>query len=165
MKATIKPKIKQSSWKIKNLSDTIDDPIADCLVMLSKIYGQPISRTALRAGLPLENNRLSVNLASRAAARAGLSSRVLARSIKQMSTLELPCILLLNPDKACVLTDIDYKEQTLTVLLPETGMGKKTVPIAELEKSYSGYAIFVHPSFDRVRDASTLEHPKHKSWF
>ena len=165
MKATIRPKNKQSNWKIKNLGDAIDDPIADCLVMLSKIYGQPISRTALRAGLPLENNRLSVSLASRAAARAGLSSRVLGRSLQQMSTLELPCILLLSPDKACVLTDINYNDQTLTILLPETGMGKQTVPIDQIETRYSGYAIFVHPSFDRVRDTSGLERPKHKSWF
>ncbi len=165
MKAVVKQKTPPSSWKIKSHSDTIDDPIADCLVMLSKIYGQPISRTALRAGLPLENNRLSVSLTARAAARAGLSSRVLSRSLKQISTLELPCILLLKPDRACVLTDISYEDQTLTILLPEAGMGKRTVPIDEIDKRFSGYAIFVHPSFDRVRDTSSLERPKEKSWF
>lgn len=155
----------KSSWKITNVSDSIDDPIADCLVILSKIYGAPISRTALRAGLPLENNRLSVGLTSRAAARAGMSSRVLSRSITQMSTLELPCILLLNPDKACVLTDIDFDTQTLTVVKPESGMGKETIDIPDLEESYSGYAIFVHPSFDRIKDTATFEQPKQKSWF
>ena len=154
-----------ASWKITNVSDTIDDPIADCLVILSKIYGQPISRTALRAGLPLENNRLSVGLTARAAGRAGLSSRVLSRSLKQMSTLELPCILLLDPDKACVLTDINYESQMLTVVKPESGMGKESLAIADLEKSYSGYAIFVHPSFDRIKDTSSLERPKKRSWF
>ncbi|MCG6931132.1 MAG: type I secretion system permease/ATPase [Desulfofustis sp.] len=155
----------ETTWKIKNVSDTVDDPIADCLVMLSRIYGQPISRTALRAGLPLENNRLSIHLTARAAARAGLSSRVLSRTIKQTSTLELPCILLLNPDKACVLTDIDFDDQTLTILLPETGMGKETVPIETIEQIYSGYAIFVHPSFDRIRDTSGIDRPRQKSWF
>ena len=154
-----------ASWKITNVGDTIDDPIADCLVILSKIYGQPISRTALRAGLPLENNRLSVGLTARAAGRAGLSSRVLSRSLKQMSTLELPCILLLDPDKACVLTDINYESQMLTVVKPESGMGKESLAIADLEKSYSGYAIFVHPSFDRIKDTSSLERPKKRSWF
>ena len=153
------------SWKISNVSDTVDDPIADCLVILSRIYGHPISRTALRAGLPLEKNRLSVSLAARAAARAGLSSRVLSRSIHQMSTLELPCILLLAAGKACVLTDIDFSAQTLTVIMPESGMGKEHLPIAELEKNYTGYSIFVHPSFDRLKDASTLERPTQKSWF
>lgn len=154
-----------ASWKITNVGDTIDDPIADCLVILSKIYGQPISRTALRAGLPLENNRLSVGLTARAAGRAGLSSRVLSRSLKEMSTLELPCILLLDPDKACVLTDINYESQMLTVVKPESGMGKESLAIADLEKSYNGYAIFVHPSFDRIKDTSSLERPKKKSWF
>ncbi len=162
---TASKKKTEASWKISNVSDTIDDPIADCLVILSKIYGQPISRTALRAGLPLEDNRLSVGLTARAAGRAGLSSRVLSRSLKQMSTLELPCILLLNPDKACVLTDINYESQMLTVVMPESGMGKETLPIADLEKSYSGYTIFVHPSFDRIKDTSRLERPKKRSWF
>ena len=162
---TASKKKTEASWKITNVGDTIDDPIADCLVILSKIYGQPISRTALRAGLPLENNRLSVGLTARAAGRAGLSSRVLSRSLKQMSTLELPCILLLDPDKACVLTDINYESQMLTVVKPESGMGKESLAIADLEKSYNGYAIFVHPSFDRIKDTSSLERPKKKSWF
>lgn len=154
-----------TAWKITNISDAVDDPIADCLVVLSKIYGQPISRTALRAGLPLENDRLSVGLTARAAGRAGLSSRVLSRSIKQMSTLELPCILLLESGKACVLTDIDADGRMLTVVIPESGMGKEQVPQAELEGNYTGYAIFVHPSFDRLKDTSGLERPKQKSWF
>jgi len=162
---TASKKKTEASWKITNVGDTIDDPIADCLVILSKIYGQPISRTALRAGLPLENNRLSVGLTARAAGRAGLSSRVLSRSLKQMSTLELPCILLLDPDKACVLTDINYESQMLTVVKPESGMGKESLAIADLEKNYSGYAIFVHPSFDRIKDTSSLERPKKRSWF
>jgi ATP-binding cassette subfamily C protein LapB len=162
---TASKKKPEASWKITNVGDTIDDPIADSLVILSKIYGQPISRTALRAGLPLENNRLSVGLTARAAGRAGLSSRVLSRSLKQMSTLELPCILLLDPDKACVLTDINYESQMLTVVKPESGMGKESLAIADLEKSYSGYAIFVHPSFDRIKDTSSLERPKKRSWF
>ena len=162
---TASKKKTEASWKITNVGDTIDDPIADCLVILSKIYGQPISRTALRAGLPLENNRLSVGLTARAAGRAGLSSRVLSRSLKEMSTLELPCILLLDPDKACVLTDINYESQMLTVVKPESGMGKESLAIADLEKSYNGYAIFVHPSFDRIKDTSSLERPKKKSWF
>ena len=162
---TASKKKTEASWKITNVGDTIDDPIADSLVILSKIYGQPISRTALRAGLPLENNRLSVGLTARAAGRAGLSSRVLSRSLKQMSTLELPCILLLDPDKACVLTDINYESQMLTVVKPESGMGKESLAIADLEKSYSGYAIFVHPSFDRIKDTSSLERPKKRSWF
>lgn len=90
---------------------------------------------------------------------------MLSRSLKQMSTLELPCILLLDPDKACVLTDINYESQMLTVVKPESGMGKESLAIADLEKSYSGYAIFVHPSFDRIKDTSSLERPKKRSWF
>lgn len=164
MKARVIQK-KPESWKVEGHSDTIDDPITDCLAMLSKIFGQPVSKTAIRAGLPLENNRLSVSLSARAAARAGLSSRVLARPLKEISRLELPCILLLKPNRACILTDIDHQAGTITILLPETGMGKETVAIEEMKALYTGYSIFAHPLFDRVRDSAKPKKPRHRNWF
>ena len=164
MKARIVQK-KPESWIIKGGSDTIDDPITDCLAAISKIFGQPVSRTAIRAGLPLVNNRLSIELSARAATRAGMSSRVLARSVTQMSNLELPCILLLKSKKACVLVDVNHDTETVTVLLPESGMGRENLSFEEINSHYSGYAIFVRPSFDRVRDTTVSEKPRHKSWF
>ncbi len=164
MKARVVQK-KPETWELTDSSETIDDPLTDCLASLSKIFGQPVSKAAIRAGLPLENNRLSVNLSARAAARAGMSSRVLARELKNMSGLELPCILLLKEKKACVLTKIDHREQRVTVLLPESGMGKDERSFDEINERYTGYTIFARPSFDRVRDASAPEKASQKNWF
>ena len=164
MKTKITAKLPETS-KLKNDSDVIDDPLTDCFVILSKIHGRPISRTSLRAGLPLVNNRLTVGLSARAASRAGLASRVLEKPLAKMSNLELPCILLLSNSRSLVLTRIDAEEQTLTILLPETGMGQQTVPLAEIAAEYSGYAIFAHPLFQRSEQSVADMAAKRSNWF
>ena len=55
----------------------LTDPLAACLAVTARLYGQPVSAEALTAGLPLEEGRLTPALASRAAERAGLAARVL----------------------------------------------------------------------------------------
>ena len=131
--------------KPDNGPDLLDDPLTDCLEALARLHGHPVSRTALRAGLPLVDNRLTVELFARAAERAGMASRVLKRELTAISPLELPAILLLADRRACILTAIE--EETCVLLLPEAGMGESRVPLAELEAIYTGHAIFVRPRF------------------
>ena len=50
--------------------DITDDPLAECLVHLGKMYHIQVSRTALKAGLPIVADRLTVELFPRAADRA-----------------------------------------------------------------------------------------------
>ncbi len=85
--------------------DMHDDPLLDCLMQLTKLHGRPAARTGLISGLPLVMNRLTVELFSRAADRADLSSRVVKKPLDQISLLQLPAVLLLNGRQACVLVD------------------------------------------------------------
>jgi len=73
-----------------------DDPLLDCLAMLTRIYGHPLSHQALRSGLPLEDDRFTPELFVRAANRAKLSARVVKRPLHKISDLVLPAVLLLN---------------------------------------------------------------------
>lgn len=163
MKKVIQPK--QQDWKLTRDSDVIDDPLTDCLVIVAKIHDRPISRTTLRAGLPLENNRLSVSLFARAAQRANLSSRVLKRSLGEMSNLELPSILLLENSKALVLIGIDQHRGEATVIVPESGGGQQVVDIRTLEQSFSGYSIFVHPEYQEREETVVEMTEKKRHWF
>lgn len=163
MKAKIKPKIPQTSF-LKSDTDVIDDPLADCIVTLSKLHDRPITRTALKAGLPLSRGRLTVKLISRAVARAGLSSRVLARPLRKMTSLELPCILLLKDEKAVVLYEIDHDSGVCTILMPETEMGQESVPLVDVKSMYTGYAVFIHPEFQRQDQAFTGAR-RREHWF
>ena len=164
MKTAITPK-KREPLKLNRDSDVIDDPLTDCLVILAKLHGRPISRTTLRAGLPLVNNRLTVKLTARACQRAGLSSRVLKRSLTKIGNLELPCILLLNDNRAVVLVKTIPEKKSITILLPESGAGQETVSIDELVSLYSGYAIFVHPEFREEQQSVSEMTGKTGHWF
>ncbi|MFZ5798088.1 MAG: type I secretion system permease/ATPase [Desulfobulbus sp.] len=155
----------QDEWKLGGDTEVHNDPLLDCLVLLARVHGRPVSRNVVRAGLPLVNNALTVQLFTRAAKRTGLSSRVLRQQLTTLNALTLPAILLLEGHRACVLTAIDQDGGTLSVIFPETGMGEEKVPIEEMEKIYSGFAIFVRPEF-RINNQNVedqVERPQ--SWF
>ncbi len=145
--------------------DLLDDPLADCLEALTRLHGRPVSRTSLRAGLPLVDNRLTVEVFARAAERAGMTSRVLKRKLDAISPLEMPVILLLSDQRAWVLTGIDEEERCI-LLQPEAGMGEARVGRWELEELYTGHAIFVRPRFRIDRQQGTTEVTGHGGhWF
>ena len=156
-----------SAWDIGGKTDTHDDPLLDCLMQLARIHGRLATRTGLSSGLPLVQNRLTVELFSRAADRAGLSSRVVHRPLEKISNLQLPVVLLLKDRKACVLAALEDEGQQLRILLPETGMGEQTVAKKELEDIYTGYGIFVRPKFrmDRQRVEEISPTDSKKGWF
>src|SRR5438552_3890773 len=83
------------------------DPLLECLVILTKLNHHPFSHDALRAGLPLENHRLTPSLFVRAAERAGFTARVSERSLDHISNLVLPVVLILKDEQACVLHKIN----------------------------------------------------------
>lgn len=154
------------NWNLGRETDTHDDPLLDCLMQIAKLHGRSVSRTGLSASLPLVHNRLTVELFSRAADRADLSSRVLKKPLDEISSLHLPLVLLLHERRACVLVAKDEGAPNCKLLLPETGMGEKTISREELEKLYSGYGLFVRPKYRMERQSledlspSTTEH-----WF
>ena len=83
-------------WKADSAYLTHDDPLLACLTVLTKLLRKPHSPDSMVAGLPLVDNRLSPELFSRAAERAGLSSKVIKRPLRKISPLVLPAVLLLN---------------------------------------------------------------------
>jgi ATP-binding cassette subfamily C protein LapB len=153
------------AWRRSDDAEAIDDPLTDCLIQLCRLYNLPATRTALRAGLPLVDNRLTVELFPRAAERAGLAARLVKRPLGRMTGLELPAVLLLVDGRACVLAALDHETGEATVLLPETGLGESRLALAELERLYSGHALFARPRF---RQDGHLEHgvaSEQRNWF
>jgi ATP-binding cassette subfamily C protein LapB len=120
---------------------TFIDPVAACLAAASRLYGQAVTAQALTAGLPLEEGRLTPALAPRAAERAGLAARVMKLPLTEIHEVALPVILLSSERDACVLVKRDAPDAQ--IILPELPEALRTVPLAELEASYSGYAILL----------------------
>ena len=136
-----------TDWNLGEDSDRNDDPLLDCLMLLAKLHGRPASRAGLTAGLPLVDNRLTVELFLRAAERADLTARIVKRPLKRVTQLQLPAVVLLNNREACILSELTAEGGKLRILLPETGAGEEYVTRESLEKLHTGYVIFVRPKF------------------
>ncbi|MCU7933202.1 MAG: type I secretion system permease/ATPase [Candidatus Thiodiazotropha sp. (ex Codakia rugifera)] len=155
----------QDEWGHPTEGSVFDDPLLDCLVFLTRFYGTTHSHEALRAGLPLEHNRLTPELFLRAAERAELSARVVRRPLKKISSLVLPVVLLLKGRQSCVLMENDKGSDLLTIVQPESGEGSHQISREALEQEYSGYAIFVraeHRFDDRSPEVLRL---RSRHWF
>jgi ATP-binding cassette, subfamily C, bacterial LapB len=150
-------------WRLPAAGAAADDPLLECLVVLTGLLERPHSAQALTAGLPLVDNRLTPPLFERAAARAGLSTRIVRRPLGEISDLSLPCVLLLKEQKACVLVSV--KAGRVGVIMPEAGHGVADLALETLAQRYTGYAIFAKPEyrFDARSEATDLRPTR--DWF
>lgn len=151
------------SDKWQNTASIPDDPLLGCLEIISGLHETPLSATAFKAGLPLENELMTPELFCRSAARAGLSAKIVRKKFSKISKLTLPCVLLLDGNKACVLVEIVGDDAT--VIFPEMGRGSHKMRLEQLEQVYTGLSIFVRPlyKYDHRSADLDVEHPR--SWF
>ncbi len=156
-----------NDWNITDSKGMHEDPLLDCLVTLAKLYGRNISRASLSAGLPLVQNRLTVELFSRAANRADLSSRTLLKPLDEINPLQLPAILLLHDRQACIVVKHNVALNEYRIIVPQSGTGERAITKSELANIYTGYAIFVRPKYLADKQAVVDIHPtgKSKHWF
>jgi ATP-binding cassette subfamily C protein LapB len=123
------------------------DPLLDCLVEVCRLHGAQASRASLTAALPLQGEPMGLELAERAAARAGMASKVLRQPLAKLDPITLPAILILKGNRACVLLDMLPARGEARILLPETGQGAVVVKASDLQALYAGVALFVRPHF------------------
>ena len=142
---------------------SFDDPLLDGLLILCQVHGATVSRASLTAGLPLPEQRLSLDLLTRAAARAGLQARVLRRELSAISALNLPVLLILKDSRCAVLRR--WGEDGKALILPsEAEGGEQWVSREELEQDYSGQALFARPRHE-LEDLRAPLVPRVSAWF
>ena len=138
-------------------------PLVHSLVTLLRLRGKSVSTAFLMAGLA-GTGRVSPGACLHAAKRAGLEGKIVYRkSLQDISTLVLPCILLLSRDRSCVLTSLD--DGKAEVIFPETGEGVQPVPLQMLADEYTGYAIFATREARLDQRADRIRLLKGKRWF
>ena len=69
------------------------------------------------------------------------------KSFDEIGSVQLPAILLLHDRQACILVEKNITLNEYKILLPQSGSGEKVITRDELEKLYTGYAIFVRPKY------------------
>jgi ATP-binding cassette subfamily C protein LapB len=127
------------------LPDTAaEDPLLGSLVVLAEHFGNSVPESSLVSGLPDVNGRLTPSLFAQAAARASLSARVIKRPLKDVRTMLLPAILLMNNAGAVVLMSALAQMRPWLFLRPELVRSKFHWPNWI---QYTGYAICVKPEY------------------
>lgn len=156
--------VEENDWEV-DLSTTLpEDPLLACLMLCTKIFRKPLTASALLMGLPFIQNRMTPNLFIRAAERADYSAQIAKREFASLNNSLLPAVLLLSQQKACILLEIS-KEGMTRIIQPEVGSGVTEVSAQTLAKEYSGYTIFIRPSFQFTNRATEALAPMPKHWF
>lgn len=150
------------------------DPLLQCLVLFTQLYHKPFTAEALTAGLPIPPSsgtpslyslKSSKGLFARAASRAGLKSTLVKRKLSDISTLQLPMILLLEKAQACILDSISYEQNTCKIILPGEEAVEETVSMDDLAKEYAGFAFLIKKPFVYDEHDSLTLNVKQKHWF
>lgn len=127
-----------------------------CLLHLAKVQGKGHSRRSLTAGIPLEKNKLKPDLFLRALDRISLKGTILPKSLNEITDDFIPCILLLKEEKACYV--IRKTEDGFWIAHNQESSDHKStelfVSTEEMQKIYSGYAIFFKPLDEEQKDKS-----------
>jgi len=150
------------------------DALLESLVLYTKLYHKPFSAEALTAGLPIEPGHeapelFSINnakgLFSRAATRAGLKSSLIKRPLQQISKLQLPMIILLSNQGACILESFNEDRSEAKIIMPSEEAVEQWVDMDTLIDEYLGYAFMVKKAFEYTQETSRTLHINQKHWF
>ncbi len=157
------PRRRSSDFVSPGLVD-YEPPVLRCLSLVAGILGHPVSTVALKAGIPQGRERPPLAVCIRAAEHAGLVVRTFHKPrIEQLSSLVMPCILILQNDQACILTEL--QDSQATVIFPQGGGISRKIAVDQLQEQYSGYTLLVHPEGRLDQRASELRLVDTSEWF
>ena len=139
------------------------NPLLSTLSLFTKLYHKPYSPEALIHGLPLQEGvsselfsvKFSKSLMYRAAKRAGLKATLVKKSLKDISSLYLPMILLLKNSEACILEEFSKDKSKAKVVFANNG-GFEWIPVDKLNEEYIGYGYLLK----RVYDYGKFDHKR-----
>ncbi|MCW8896126.1 type I secretion system permease/ATPase [Sulfurimonas sp.] len=150
------------------------DALLDCLVLFTKLYHKPFSAEALTAGLPIEPGAdapelFSINnakgLFSRAAERAGLKSSLIRRPLAQISPLQLPMIILLSNQGACILDRFSEDGTQAKIIMPAEEAIEQWVDMDLLKDEYIGFGFMIKKAYEYSDENKRTLNLDQKHWF
>ena len=170
------------AWPLEADRVAIHDPLVNCLKLLAGHYGRRTSVASLTSGLPVPKNGITPVLFARAAERADLNSYMVERTLDALAIApNLPCIMVLEGNQACILWEVKQPKQKKTnnskkkitahpdarfvVQFPETQDEQQEMALQDLAKIYTDYVFYIRP-IARVDDrAGPAEIDNARDWF
>lgn len=141
------------------------DPLLSSLIEIARFHGRGMTPEGFLAGLPLQEGLLTPALLRRAAAHAGLASRISRRPLDAIREELLPVILLLKDNDSCILLGMSQDRTRARVVFPEAGQGASEIELERLLSIYTGYCIFVRPRFRFDTRAPEIRSAVNRHWF
>lgn len=141
------------------------DPLLSSLIEIARFHGRGMTPEGFLAGLPLQEGLLTPALLRRAAAHAGLASRISRRPLDAIREELLPVILLLKDNDSCILLGMSHDRTRARVVFPEAGQGASEIELERLLSIYTGYCIFVRPRFRFDTRAPEIRSAVNRHWF
>lgn len=122
-------------------SQRYGDALLHCLEIISGLLNYRVSAQSFKAGLPIGPSGFAPALLLQAAERFHFKSKIITRSLKDISPLLLPCILMLRDGNACVLVQMD--KDSASVYFPDDKKTLQTLSLRTLAELYTGKLILV----------------------
>lgn len=143
----------------------MQDPLLNSLIYVSRYYGLANSPEALINGLPLTDGKLTPFLFPRSAERAGLVAKENRSSLKEISQLVLPVVLLLKGGDACVLNSISEDGNEVEIVTGDSGLVPVSISWSDLEEQYIGRYFLVKKQFRYDERSPEVLKTKEGHWF
>jgi len=161
-----KPQTDQANGSVASVGKfsfkkTKSDKLRQNLVLFSSLFGRNTTESALVDGFPLDQGFLPVEYIARALKRVGLKAKVIEMSINDISSSNLPLILLTKDLAGLVVVSIT--SDTATILDRDSG-GQQTLTLSELNERYDGRAVLAKPEYIPDNRAEDFAQPKNKHW-
>jgi ATP-binding cassette subfamily C protein LapB len=139
------------------------DPFTDALLYLAAHHGRALTRDALLAGLPVVDDRLTVQLFERAAKRAGLEAELVRRNLEDIPALVLPAVLMMRDGTSRILLSIEGEH--FNIINPSADEYPYAESLESLREHYLGFAFLARPAaVADARAAAASDVPK-THWF
>lgn len=155
----------ESLWLAQAAQLANSDPLVEAFSILTGRLHQPVSVQQLKAGMPTGSGKVTPVALVEAAQYAGYDMRVLRVKLSQISSITMPCILVLKNERACVL-ERRTEGGSYEITLPELPGEIKRVKANSLEGEYAGFAIYARPATlkKRITHKDDFEREK-QGWF
>jgi len=142
------------------------DTYLESLVFLTKYYQKDISKESLVNGILPPGTFMNLDTFIKASERVGLITKVVKRKPQDISTLALPALLVLDKNRACILLDINIKENKVKAIFPGI-IGETITTVDRLLQEYTGTMVLIKNSYQyktNVHKQLQIENPTQWFW-
>ncbi len=143
------------------------DTLLESLLFLSKFYQRATTKESLISGIAMHGDVMDVDKFIKSSKRIGLISKFVKRdSIKDISKLALPAVIITERSRSAVLLNYDIQKNEATVIIPGLSEGEVHMTLDELEKQYDGHTLIIKPAYNfENRVSKDVVVPEPKKWF